>query len=896
MAGDRDPRDLWKHRDGHAPARRETGAPVIGRKAARAFVALAVLLALAGVVVGLLFYLRPPPRPVFVSIAVTEYADRNWPVNPFARQDGDALRERFGSDSVQAFQSQERALVLAELNRLADATRRSEDAGRPVVVHLSALGLVHAGRVHLLPGTARANEPSTWLPLGEVLQALRRAEGPRLLLLDVRPFADARLGVLAEDVADAVHAELTKAAEAGELPYRVLASCGPGQVPQASPELRHSVFGFFLEQGTRGHADGWNAAGHRDDRVSALELAAYARAQVARWAELHGAPPQTPTLYGQGSDFTLVALEGGTPPPLPDPEPADEYPPWLPKGWQERDAWLADGSHRRTPRTFRHLEAILLRAEERWLGGSDLGAVQRDLETEMGELQKQKQSYAPPPMPIRSIVAAARQKPKAEPDAAQMAVLRKLLETIKATPAPDPKALPELAKPLWAKPPEAEPFDAVAAAIFAAAVEINDPTVEQLRALNMVARGFEPPPKHAELMALRFLAEQDPKLFQRWSRDKDGAGTARLVLRATQLGERAAAIDGRCLPWLSKALADADARRREGIVKLVSGGTTVREEARSQLAECLREYQRIVDAAKTLEQGFFQFDESLGLLPGLAGHPPLTDPADPNPDAAWAGTVAETRALFGLLAPPATPGFPPTAELGQHDTDLRVRRVRLLESYAVPPAIPPAEIRRWLDSPVWPADQRSRLAAKARDAAHQLAKEALRRAASLPVQLDVPAANRPSPPALAARRARRALDALALAGLDEVAEMEPLYARASAGNDPGAWRELGERIGAAWSVRLPERYRTATDPAARERIGRFVHPFDLAALPSTGDPFPRDPTPGLRRAAELAFVQWLGEQRYRRDARALRAVQDNPAAAAYAKALDELAEICLVSH
>src|SRR5262249_6796317 len=179
-------------------------------------------------------------------VAVTEYTNPNYPPNPWAQQDSDALRGLFGSDSEQAFGGQEKHLLLQKLDDLAQRTAKSPDSGRPVVIHLTSLGVAYGGKVHLLPGSADPATPSSWLPLDSVLTALGRGNSPRLLLLDVgRPAADARLGILNDDVSTALDAELTAADSAGKLPFFVLTSCGPGQFSQTSPELRRSVFGYF---------------------------------------------------------------------------------------------------------------------------------------------------------------------------------------------------------------------------------------------------------------------------------------------------------------------------------------------------------------------------------------------------------------------------------------------------------------------------------------------------------------------------------------------------------------------------------------------------------------------------------------------------------------------------
>src|SRR5690606_15662270 len=137
MAEARNPQDLWRHRGAaHTGAPAGAAPPEAPRRGLRGLGLAAAMPAVAGVGVALRRFLSEPPRPLFLSIAVSEYQDRNLPPNPWAQQDGDALRALFPEDSVQAFQSQERHLIVAELARLVERTTLSPDSGRPVVVHL----------------------------------------------------------------------------------------------------------------------------------------------------------------------------------------------------------------------------------------------------------------------------------------------------------------------------------------------------------------------------------------------------------------------------------------------------------------------------------------------------------------------------------------------------------------------------------------------------------------------------------------------------------------------------------------------------------------------------------------------------------------------------------------
>ena len=60
-------------------------------KSRQIFTVLAVMLALAGVVAGLLYLLRPSPKPYFIPVFITEYKYRQIPVSSQAERDRQAL-------------------------------------------------------------------------------------------------------------------------------------------------------------------------------------------------------------------------------------------------------------------------------------------------------------------------------------------------------------------------------------------------------------------------------------------------------------------------------------------------------------------------------------------------------------------------------------------------------------------------------------------------------------------------------------------------------------------------------------------------------------------------------------------------------------------------------------
>jgi hypothetical protein len=261
------PQDVWKS----STAARSPGArraPARGKW----FAAALAVMGLAGVVAGLLFYLWPDPAPVILAIPVAASDNPDWPPNPWAEADARGFLERAPAGGAQTFQAQEKQAILRELDRAIGDARR-----RPLVVYLSTLGVAAGGKVHLIPADARPDDTGSWLPLDEVLSRLRRATVPRLLILDIRPAVDPRIALAGEDVNERLDAVLAGLGETGELPFLVLSANTPPGGANVVHALKRTAFGLALAHGAGGAADGWNPERSKNGRVSARELAAYAR-------------------------------------------------------------------------------------------------------------------------------------------------------------------------------------------------------------------------------------------------------------------------------------------------------------------------------------------------------------------------------------------------------------------------------------------------------------------------------------------------------------------------------------------------------------------------------------------------------------------------------------------
>jgi hypothetical protein len=312
--------------------------------------------------------------------------------------------------------------------------------GDAVVVYLAAYARVDdRGKVQVLAYDSEPYRPETLLPLDAVLGRLKECPARRkLLVLDVmRGTPDpSDLGGTADGVADLVRGELASQADTHLF---VLGACSPGQTGLWSEAPGRSVFAHFFGLGLtdpQADTDG-------DRAVSVKELARYLDRKVDQWAGHYRDASQRPFLHGSGPDFPLASVirvkpprrwtwawkwppwKASTPPAPGSSEPMADatsekkadgakgkgapaadgkaqaakgedapplpggfsYPPWLADGWELREKWWRASDDLASPRVFRRLDAVLLRAERRWRGGDDPDAIRRELAGERSRLE-----------------------------------------------------------------------------------------------------------------------------------------------------------------------------------------------------------------------------------------------------------------------------------------------------------------------------------------------------------------------------------------------------------------------------------------------------------------------------------------------------------------------------
>jgi hypothetical protein len=611
--------------------------PGPGGKASRRLRLLLVAgaaLALAGALIGWLFYVRPFHKAHFLPLCLNEYGGE-VPVRAWARQDAELLRSLDWHER-NTFTAQKRDLLVRELR---DFTRSKVDG--PLVVYLSAYArTTPQGELCILPVGASLDEPASWLPLREVFEHLRASKAAhKLLLLDImQPFTDARSGVLLNDSAEHLQPLLEEVL--GQDPnLSVLCACSPGQLSLVAEELGHSVFAYFLDKALRGQAEGEGPRRTHDGRVSLRELAAFVTGRVEEWALQHRNARQTPRLYGANRDYPLVGV-GSTEGAGEEPSEA-AYPEWLSEGWKLRDSWFDDETYRVAPRTFRQLEAALLRAEQEWRGGVRVERIRQDLAGRREQLERERSEQMPAGDEPTSLAGGRPAPQPASEDTVvslrQLAARYARASTSKPDEAEKTKIDAEAAQLL--KQFQGKPLELARAAFAAAQTEDAPPAA--LRFLVDLLRKAKAP-SYAETRLLARLAEL-PAASADWP-----AESVLLALRTVGAAEKVAAGDPRALPWVQEARADADRRRREGETLLFSAEASARRRAADPLRRALQAYQAIVHDLQAVEQAQRYRDELLVRLPS---YPPCLE-IDDETEEAWKNAAATLGTLRQLLAGP----------------------------------------------------------------------------------------------------------------------------------------------------------------------------------------------------------------------------------------------------
>ena len=728
------PKDAW--RGAAAAANSAPGKPGTKKAAGntrRWLVAALVVLGLGGIIAGLFFFMRPAPDPVLLALPVTEYADPSWPANPWAAAEARNYGERFDETS-KAFPDQEKARLLRALAQLAEDSKGTHK-GRPIVAVLAIQGIAINGVPYLLPADAKPDDPSTWLKLDDVLQPLRKADVPRLLILDVRPVNSPHSIQPTSDVNDELDAALTKMEAANDLPFFVLNAATPAAGPAAIRPLKSTAFGLALNQAFGGHADGWNPERTKDDRVSVKELAAYVRETTYYATSAFGHPLQLPKLYGVGKDFLVRHVPSSGPIPLSTLADPEAVPAWLDESAKFHDAWVKGGGSRRLPKVAEQGNLARVQAEGQWLTGYDPAAIAARFAPQE-QARRAAMASAPPVAPPTNTLARHRQQPEfAAKVAAAQTLLGPVFDKIRDNAVLKPDEFMAIQAPAWAKGAELPP-EAICEAALKFAVALEDVKFEQIRRIASTVAGFRLKTKPAEWALFEFVAGFAPENVKDWPK-----GTLRRVVLLIPTTGEATSTDGRNLPWLQRELEAAGATANKALVTLGHDDSSAQEVAAAvpKIDEARALNVRIREAARVLSDTREQYEEARAELSDLGAEFPHEFAAIPADVAStWAALADAFNKAEALLATPeGVVALPALEPFNQTKDALLVARTTLRAMAKVPTDANVRQLERALAWPGWNYTDRTALFARYEQQSRASATKVLNSWPSAPSGLEI---------------------------------------------------------------------------------------------------------------------------------------------------------------
>lgn len=810
----------------------------------RMFIALALMAGLIGLFFGMIIWARPAPRPLFVPLWVTQHHSLPIPAVSHALQDQQALGNRhyFKNEKSDGYTSQQGHEILALLQELEEETE-------PVVVYLCTQSVRDSkGEILLLPADAQPDNPATFIPLAQVLELLKKCPSTsKLLILDIaHDLADPRLGSLSNNIAEAIPA----AVEAVEDPnLLVLTSCSPGQVSLSSEAIGRSVFGYYLEQGLRGWADGFLSEGGTDGRISVKELAAFVAEKVDRWAQLNRDSRQIPVLLGQGKNFPLRAFTDDERAESPELPPAPEYPKWLLDSWKTVDASYTTGSFRLTPYLFRHQTALLLRAEQHWRDGVEVEQIQGTELAAFAQLQKllpQKRSI---PMPQPQSLALALKQQVTTPLALGKELDKLVQEWQKAGQAAKPEQIKEERDKLvgeFLKKHKDEPPLLLAHALFTQAAELESPARDEIILLHELLQLTAPDkkPQHLELLVLQELAKLAENKKSAWP-----AALVQKVLQATRMGEQAGS-SLQAFPWIKETLETTAQARHEGEFRFWGQGYAAPAEADQILTSANSGFQGILNTIATIETIRETLDEAMFFLPAYL---PYLD-SHPDHEATWLEAVESTAKLYqGFLEQTSIPAQASARlkEMSPHLAALRKKleqlqqpfsdeNIKLLIAISADPRAKPVtrnEINSILKTPFLAPENRAKLWKAGLDLERRLHQKtgdldeedhiAGQTAGELlPYDQEKWLAQAQLK---GLKRAQWMLSVFQLGGLNEdsLARLQKAYTRVAQGKgEETEYHQLAAMIQRAWVKEARDQYQDEGFTPARDRLIRIFPPLD----------------------------------------------------------------------
>lgn len=816
---------------------------------------------------------NPFEAPYLISMAVPGYIA--YPPIPFVDQDVETIKGLWEQKTLltpggqMAVDKASQNLVLLKNKLESELDKNKTDPKRPLVMILIAYARLVNGKVIILASDSTPSSPEIGLPLREILLKLKANPAEKkLLILDLmRPLREARLGVLRADIGQYVKEEIDATPDENRM---VFTACAPGQISHVGEELNRSVFGYYLERGLKGAADGWNPNQTVDERVSARELYNYVAFHVHRYVQQCRADVQTPLLLSSDTsdklDFPIRATPKSSRQIDAPSIVSGDFPI---QAWQALDSYRTKDVDRELPTAFGRWQREVLQTEHRWRCGEDLARLEKTiLQPLPGQFQAQLNEYlrnmAPPE--ARSLAQEMARASKAVDRSALTAWSNVMRQVDPEKPIADDvkKNLNELLAPFKESPVERINF------LFTALVEEAEPTLARLRLyLQFISPIDQPPPKpYIETLFLKQLTEL--------KREPWPTSTIRLALRCLRDGERLLAGDYRTWSWLHSMIQATDQMRHEAEWLLFVPGYATIEDVNRAYQTCSEELTRTQTAMEQLSRAFAVRDEGLLILPYFGQFLAALTPSGEADafEALWTQalqTAGELENQVNLADTTNTEGVSRritrlAATANTLQSQLRVLRDRLegkkLEEFmnlAKQNRTPAdwATATAMLEWPFYPAairkqlwDARLDLAKRLRDVVDQQDVEDDKQ--PLFKSPPTPIASTPRDDVRASWIVRLSIKQLRLAGAEGTSKLQELLAQTT--EKPELWEVLSEQLEKEWVSQLPQQV-LKREGTARDRLLKMLD-FSFTKVDSSAlDALcPQD-----RKTMELARQHWIGE-------------------------------------
>jgi hypothetical protein len=826
-------------------------APSTRPKRHRLLFSVGLVLVFIGVIVGVTLRFNSPVQPYVLSIAISESSDPHWPVSMWARQD--SLRFVDAPDKVLPFQEQSVATLP---NKLVEAAVDARIKKRPLLIHiLGQVSLTSRGAELVASDSSTKEVERRLLPIREILETLHNQNLPCLLLLDLRTIDVPWLGGLGELDRDEVLNDLKQFYDLNENSGVVtLCFCHAGSPTTVPNELGCSVLALALHEALSGSANGWNARGVRDIRVTTDELNNYVSARIHQWNELFGLPQNVPISFGKKS-FVVRTIKEEKASDSNESTDRLPYAETLKKAWQKREAALTGQINRLAPLAFRRWESALVRADQRWLGGAQQAP---DSDRVWGDLAQEETRFNPllAVKPPRDDFSLSRQRIDLTADQSKtLKPLDALFLTLSQSQDPKPDewagALANVVPLLDANK---KPFAQKLQELVSGWTTIRPAQLKKIQNLLESAKN----PDYPELHLLRYLASLDDLQMERWQ------AAFPALIRLEVAFERVVPEDPRALPFIIEQCRKTDGEFLAAL-QSIQNPDLIRDQ-RAQLAASFEPLMTRIGAIQEIGQAisaaYRERDGCMALLPHLAFYDPPQSIAAATLQRQWDLLVAQLEPLLRKLETKNPVDLAWAADLRGLSERVRQTRALLVETLLSSTKDAPSFIlQATLPCPTLPLGIREERYQAKSGQILEWASQPLTANDFTSMSTSSPQSFRPAVDlSMHLHKAHRALDLLKLAKHPACASLSEALQEAQAQQNPQTWQKLRQKLGEIWTI-----------PATQLELYQRVW-----YLPPFGEDADKDPIYQERLAAERQLIQWSAD-RYDQIAQGLEKINLNVA-------------------